>query len=61
MIVKFYRQTLWPQPFTSYVMRYELNLEFDNSRDKPEKKQVLLSVKSALHSKHKYKLGKRPL
>jgi len=42
-------------------MRYELNLEFDNSRDKPEKKQVLLSVKSALHSKHKYKLGKRPL
>jgi len=53
MIVKFYCQTLWPQPFTSLVMRYELNLELDNSRVKPDKKQVLLSVKGALHSKHK--------
>jgi len=38
MIVKFYCQTLWPQSFTSHVMRYELNLELDNSRDKPDKK-----------------------
>jgi len=55
MIVKFYCQTLWPQPFTSHVMRYdyELNLELDNSFDKPDKKQVFLSVKGALHSKHK--------
>jgi len=50
MIVKFYRQTLWRQPFISHVIRYELNLELDNSRDKPDKKQVLLSVKGALHS-----------
>jgi len=61
MIVKFYRQTFWPQPFTRHVMRYELNLELDNSRDKPDKKQVLLSVKSALYLLHKQKLGKRPL
>jgi len=61
MIVKFDCQTLWPQSFTSHVMRYELNQELDNSRDKPDKKQVLLSVKGALHSKHKWKLGKRPL
>jgi len=53
MIVKFYRLCLRPQPFTSHVMRYELNLELDNSRDKPDKKQVLLSFKGALHSKHK--------
>ena len=50
MIVRFYRQT---QSFTSHVIWYELNLELDNSRDKPDKKQVLLSVKGALHSKHK--------
>jgi len=37
MIVKFCHQTLWPQSFTSHVMRYELNLELDNSRDNPEK------------------------
>jgi len=37
MIVKFYRQTLWSQPFTSHVMRHELNLELDNSRDKLDK------------------------
>jgi len=53
MIMKFYCQTMWPQPFTSRVMRYELNLELDNSRVKPDRKQVLLSVKGALHSKHK--------
>jgi len=53
MIVKFYRQTLWPQPFTSHVMRYELNPELDNSHDQPDKKQVLLSAKGALHSKYK--------
>jgi len=53
MIVRFYRQTLWPQLFTSHVMRYELNRELDNSRDKSDKKQVLLSVEGALHSKHK--------
>jgi len=52
-IVIFYRQTLWPQSFTSLVMRYELNLELDKSRDKPDKKQVILSVKGALHSKYK--------
>jgi len=45
MIVRFYRQTLWPQSFTSHVMRYELNLVLDKSRDKPDKKQVLLSFK----------------
>jgi len=45
-IVKFYHQTLWPQP-------YELNLELDNSHDQPDKKQVLLSDKDALHSKYK--------
>jgi len=39
MIVKFYRQILWPQPFTSRMMQHELNLELDNSRDKPDKKQ----------------------
>jgi len=53
MIVKFYRQSLWPQPFTSHVMQHELNLEVDNSRDKPDKNQVLLSFKGALYSKHK--------
>jgi len=38
-------------------MQHELNLELDNSRDKPDKKQVLLSFKlGALYSKHK-KLG----
>jgi len=47
MIVKFYRQTLWPQSFTSHVMRHELNLELDNSCAKPDKKQVLLSFKGA--------------
>jgi len=52
MIVKFYRQTLWPQPFTSRVMQHEQNLELDNSRDKPDKKQILLSFKGALYSKH---------
>jgi len=57
MIVKFYRQTLWPHPFTSRVMQHELNLELDNSRDKPDKKQILLPFKiGALYSKHK-KLG----
>jgi len=56
MIVKFYRQTLWPQPFSSRMMQHELNLELDNSRDKPDKKQVLLSFKVALYSKHN-KLG----
>jgi len=50
-IVTFYGQTLWPQP--CHVMRHELNLELDNSRDKSDKKQVLLSVKGALHSKYK--------
>jgi len=40
MIVKFYRQTLWPQTFTSRMMQHELNMELDNSRDKPDKKQV---------------------
>jgi len=54
MIVKFDCQSLWPQPLTSHVIRYELNLELDNSCDKPDKKQVLLSVKGALHSKPKY-------
>jgi len=53
MIVKFYCQTLWSQPFTSRVMQHELNLEVDTSRDKPDKKQVLLSFKGALYSKHK--------
>jgi len=24
MIVRFYHQTLWPQSFTTHVMRYEL-------------------------------------
>ena len=56
MIVKFYRQTLWPQPFTSHVMQHERNLELDNSCDKPNKKQVLLFFKGALYSKHN-KLG----
>ena len=53
MIVKFYHQTLWPQPFTSHVMQHELNLEVDTSHDKPDKNQVLLSFKGALYSKHK--------
>jgi len=53
MIVKFHRQTLWPQQFTSRVMQHELNLEVDNSRDKLDKKKVLLSFKGALYSKHK--------
>jgi len=57
MIVKFYRQTLWPQSFTIH----ELNLELDKSRDMPDKKQVLQSFKDALHSKHKQKSGKRHL
>jgi len=35
MIVKFYLQTLWPQP--CHVMRHELKLELDNSRDKSDK------------------------
>jgi len=61
MIVKFCRQTLWPQPFTSHVIRYELNLELDNSCDKLDKKQVLLSVKGALHSEYKQKLGQSPV
>jgi len=61
MIVKFCRQTLWPQPFTSHVIRYELNLELDNSCDKPDKKQVLLSVKGALHLEYKQKLGQSPV
>jgi len=52
MIIKFYRQTLWSQPFTSHVMQHELNLELDNSRDKPDKKQILLSFKGAPYSKH---------
>jgi len=56
IIVKFYRQTSWPQPFTSRVMQHELNLELDNSRDKPDKNQILLSFKGALYSKHN-KLG----
>jgi len=56
MIVKFYRQALWPQPFTSHVMQHELNLELDNSRDKPDKKQILLCFKGALYSQHN-KLG----
>jgi len=51
MIVKFYCQTLWPQ--TCHLMRDELNLVLDKSRDKPDKKQVVLSVKGALYSKHK--------
>ena len=42
-------------------MRHELNLELDNSRDKSDKKQVLLSVKGALHSKYKIKLGQSPV
>ena len=51
MIVKFYRQTLWPQLFTSHVIRYELNLELDNSRDKPETNTITKNkyVKGALH------------
>jgi len=53
MIVRFYLQTLWSQSFTSHVMRYELNLELDNSRDKLDKIQVLLSVEDVLHSKYK--------
>jgi len=53
IIVKFYRETWWPQPFISRVMQHELNLELDNSGDKPDKKQVLLSFKGALYSKHK--------
>ena len=57
MIVKIYCQTLWPQPFTSHVIIYELNLELANSRDKSDKKQVLLSVKCELHSEYKQKLG----
>ena len=56
MIVKFYRQTLWPQTFTRHVMQHELNMELDNSRDKPDKKQILLSFKGALYSEHN-KLG----
>jgi len=58
MIMKFYEnfQTLWPQPFTSHVMQHGLNLELDNSRDKPDEKQILLSFKGALYSKHN-KLG----
>jgi len=53
MIVKFCRRTWWPQSFTSHMMRCELNLEFDNSPDKSDKKQVLLSVKGGLNSKYK--------
>jgi len=53
MIEKFYRQTLWPQPFTSHVMRYELKLELYKSHDQPDIKQVLLSAKGALLSKYK--------
>jgi len=53
MIVRFYLQTLWSQSFTSHVMKYELNLELDNSRDKLDKIQVLLSVEDVLHSKYK--------
>jgi len=34
-------------------MKYELNLELDNSRDKLDKIQVLLSVEDVLHSKYK--------
>jgi len=34
-------------------MQHELNLEVDNSRDKLDKNQVLLSFKVALYSKHK--------
>jgi len=56
MIVKFYRQTLWPQPFISRVMQHEPDIELDNNRDKPDKKQVSLSFKGAFYSKHK-KLG----
>jgi len=56
MIVKSYRQALWSQPFTSRVMQHELNLELDNSRDKQDKKQILLSFRGALYSKHN-KLG----
>jgi len=37
-------------------MQHELNLELDNSRDKPDKKQILLSFKGALYSEHN-KLG----
>jgi len=48
MIVKW---SLWPQP--CHMMRHEMNLELDNSRDKSDKKLVLLSVKGALHSKYK--------
>ena len=44
---------LWLQPITSCVMQHELNLEVDNSRDKLDKNQVLLSFKVALYSKHK--------
>jgi len=53
MIVKFYRQTLWPQPFISHMKRYELNLDLDNNRDKPDKKQVSLSFKGAFYLKQK--------
>jgi len=49
MIVKFYRQTLRPQPFTSRVMQHELNLELNNSRDKLDKTEVLLSFKGTLY------------
>jgi len=37
-------------------MQHKLNLEVDNSRDKPDKNQVLLSFKGALYSKHKVRL-----
>jgi len=57
-IVKFHGQTSWSHPSTSRVMRRELNLELDNSRDKPEENKFqILSVNGASHSKQKWKLG----
>jgi len=48
--------TLILETFTSRMMQHELNMELDNSRDKPDKKQVWLSFRGELYSKHK-KLG----